>query len=370
MLDQLSATAKYAGVHSRYSIGWIALALVALAMQFGNIGSAKAQDSALPSAGDKSHTSVPSVTPRDAAGSYSEPLSPRIAGEFPIHRGDVLSVTVFGEPQLSCECAVGSTGKIILPLLKPVEAEGLTTTQLSDLIATRLQQAGLLRHPHVMVTIRSAPSSVVTVQGAVRSPQSVTVVGQAKLLSVLSQAGGLADDAGDTAKIYPSRFLPGGAGPRVGRGQESLTVNVKNLLDDTDASQNVDVFPGDRVVVERAGMFYVLGEVNRPGGYNLRSTDEQLTVLNALAIAGDLTSVAKRKNAVILRKDPKATGGRVEIKIDINALLNRREPDRKLAANDILYVPPSGPKRAARTATGTMLGVAGGLTTGLILYRR
>jgi polysaccharide biosynthesis/export protein len=370
MPDQLSTTAKYAGVHSRHSVRWIALALVALAIQLGNPGNATAQDSTVPPAPDKSDVSAPPVIPRGAAGSLSGPMSPGIAGEFPIHRGDGLSVIVFGEPQLSCECAVGPTGKIILPLLKPVDAEGLTTTQLSELVATRLQEAGILRYPHVTVTIRSAPSSVVTVQGAVRNPQSVPVVGQARLLSVLSQAGGLADDAGDTAKIYSARFLPRSVGPHVGAGRESVTVNVNKLLDDSDPSQNVDVFPGDRVAVERAGMFYVLGEVNRPGGYNLKSADEQLTVLNALAIAGDLTSVAKRKHVVILRKDAKAAGARDEIKVNIKAVLNRREPDPKLVANDILYVPASGPKRAARAATGTVLGVAGGLTTGLVFYRR
>jgi len=109
------------------------------------------------------------------------------------------------------------------------------------------------------------------------------------------------------------------------------------------------VWPGDRVSVERAGIFYVLGEVKNPGGYNLKSAQEQVTILEALAIAGDVTYVAKKSKAVIIRKDSTAPNGRKEIALNLGNILAGRSQDQLLQSNDVLYIPSSGGKRAVRS---------------------
>jgi polysaccharide export outer membrane protein len=287
-----------------------------------------------------------------------------------INRGDVLDVVVFDEPQLSCQCTVGPAGKIILPLLKPVKAQGLTPNELADVVAADLQQFGLLSHPRVTVTVRSTPSSVVVVQGAVRSPQAVQVQGQAKLLDVLLQTGGLADDAGDTATVFRGVLASRNDRSESSANSRNRTVDVKKLMDDSDSSQNVDVFPGDRVSIDRAGIFYIMGDVGRPGGYNLKSANERITVLQALAIAGDVGSTAKKKGLFILRKDPKARGGRDQIDVNLTAILARNAPDPELQTNDILFIPSSGRKRALHGFTGTAQALIVPTTTGLVIYRR
>jgi polysaccharide biosynthesis/export protein len=340
------------------------IALVA-ATTLGSMGTLTAQE-AIPQ--QKSGASVTAEKEgRASAPPESLEGSP---GYFPINRGDVLDVVVFDEPQLSCQCTVGQAGTIILPLLKPVKAQGLTPNQLADAVAAALLQSGLLSQPRVTVTVRSTPSSIVAVQGAVRSPQAVQVQGQAKLLDVLLQTGGLTDDAGDTATVFRGAFalrndLSGGSAK-----SKSITVDVKTLIDGSDSSQNIDVFPGDRVSVERAGLFYVMGEVGRPGGYNLKSANERITVLQALAISGDVGPTAKKKDVFILRKDPKARGGRNQIDLNLTAILARNAPDPELQANDILFIPSSGRKRALRGFTSTAQALVAPTTTALIIYRR
>jgi polysaccharide biosynthesis/export protein len=337
-----------------------------VAVLLGGLGALHTQRPATPAKPDR-----PAETPggESQAPSSRRPDS-RYAGYFPIGRGDVLDVAVFEEPQLSCECTVGPGGTIHPPLLKPVMAEGLTPIQLGEVVANDLRLAGLMSHPQVTVTVRSAPSSTVAVEGAVRSPQAIPVMGQTKLLTAVTQAGGLTDDAGDTATVYRGEFAMRNSVMEGEPRPQNMTADLQKLMNSGDPSQNVDLFPGDRVVVDRAGLFYVLGEVIRPGGYNLRSAHEHVTTLEALAIAGDVTAVAKKTRAVILRKDAKSSADRTQINVDLKAVLQRRAPDQQLQANDILYVPASGRKRAFHSATGTALSVAGGLTTGLIVYRR
>ncbi|MGA9392802.1 MAG: hypothetical protein WBV69_20400, partial [Candidatus Sulfotelmatobacter sp.] len=122
------------------------------------------------------------------------------------------------------------------------------------------------------------------------------------------------------------------------------------------------VWPGDRVSVEHAGIFYVLGEVGHPGGYNLKSAQEQVTILEALAIAGDVTFVAKKSKAVIIRKDATVPTGRKEIALNISNILSGHSPDQILQSNDVLYVPASGGKRAIRTLSSVPGAVAAAAT--------
>jgi len=122
------------------------------------------------------------------------------------------------------------------------------------------------------------------------------------------------------------------------------------------------IWPGDRVSVGRSGVYYVLGEVRTPGGFPLKNGHDELTVLRALAMAGDVTSVAKKNKAMILRSDPQSPNGRDEIKLDLSSILAGKTTDPILQANDILFIPGSDGKKVLRTLTGvpaSALGQAG-----------
>jgi polysaccharide export outer membrane protein len=129
-------------------------------------------------------------------------------------------------------------------------------------------------------------------------------------------------------------------------------------MDASDPTSQFSVWPGDRVSVEHAGIFYVLGEVGKPGSYNLKSAQEQVTILEALAIAGDVTFVAKKSKAVIIRKDSSDPSGRKEIALNLTNILSGRAPDQMLQSNDVLYVPASSGRRAVRTLSNVPGAVA------------
>jgi len=117
-----------------------------------------------------------------------------------------------------------------------------------------------------------------------------------------------------------------------------------NLAEDT--QNNVDVFPGDTIIFSRAGIVYVVGDVNHPSGFLIE--DNALTVLKALALAGGSTRTSALNKTRILRQTPT---GIQEIPIKLKQVLYAKAPDVALVKGDILFIPGSGAKAAAyRTA--------------------
>jgi polysaccharide export outer membrane protein len=208
----------------------------------------------------------------------------------------------------------------------------------------------------------------VAITGAVKNPQIYPVFGRITLLDILSQAGGVADDAGSSVTITRgevSRRALASEGGGAAEGGKSppvpptQTIDLRRLLESGDPSLNVDVYPGDRVTVQRAGVVYVLGAVNKAGGFLLTSDRRDLTVLKALALAEDLKSTAKAKKGMILRPNSSAPGGREEIPVDLHAMLQGQAPDKALQSNDILFVPDSTALRALKRASDVAVTAAG-----------
>jgi polysaccharide export outer membrane protein len=300
----------------------------------------------------------PSVEPSAAA-----PLPPSRAIEYLINPEDTLDIYVYDVPELSREYTVGPDGNVTVPLLpKGVAAAGLTPDQFARSLEETFRQSGRLSHPQITVSVKQSRRSMVTVDGAVKSPQTVPVMGPTLLLAVLSQCGGRADDAGNVITISRGEVALHELADQGVPASTTAKVEFKKLMNPDDPASKTEVWPGDRVFVEHAGLFYVLGQVARPGGYNLTSADEQVSVLDALALAGDATSIAKVDKTMLIRKDPKALNGRDEIALNLKDILEGRSPDQILKANDILYVPASGSRRAVHSAGAvatTMAAAAG-----------
>ena len=320
-----------------------------------------------------------SSTPREdsvsppAVAAVSPGAQPR-AQEMLVSPDDLVEVSILDVPQMSRVYRVSPGGEIVLPLLaQPIAAVGLTPVQLSHVIAEKLREAGLVSNPYVTVEVKESRMHSVTVGGAVKRAQIYPLFGGTTLLDVLSQAGGLGDEAGNTATISRGavalRALGSAGGPvdaALGAPPQVITVDLKRLLETGDPALNVDIYPGDRVMVQRAGIVYVVGAVNRVGGFPLKDDQEQMTVLKGIALAQDLKPTAIREKAVIIRKRPGAPEGREEIPVDLKKILAGRAPDAAMQPNDILFVPDSTGKKALRRAAE----VAVQISTGLILWRR
>lgn len=323
---------------------------------------------------------VESVTPaKDSSVAAKPAVAPgREAADYTVSPEDVLDVFVMDVPEVTRTYRVSSNGFLTLPLLpEPISAAGLSLNQLSRLIAAKFREAGMLNNAQVTVSLKETRLHSVIISGSVRRPQAYPVYGPTRLFDLLTQAGGLADDAGNEATIARSQTGLQAAGEEGNPAAEAdpapkeqtFTLNIRKLVENGEDKTNIFLYPGDRVTVQRAALIYVLGAVNRPGGYALRDPREEITVLKALAMAGDTTSVAKRKHIIILRMDPAAAEGkRQEIPVNIKAMLAGHMADMKLRTEDILYVPESAGLKVIRQAVGTGVGAGTAIATGMIIY--
>jgi len=302
------------------------------------------------------------------------PSSPGQGFDYVIAPDDDLEVFVMDIPELSHDYRVSPTGLISVPLLKdPILAAGLTPNRLGQVIAKELQTAGMVDHPYITVRVKQSRLHAVAVLGAVKRPQIYPIFGTTTLMDALSQAEGLAVDAGSTAIVTRGETaMRALAAEDPDKGQDergtpvpsTMKIDLNRLLERGDTDANVVLYPGDRVSVQRAGIIYVVGAVNKSGGYVLTNEREQMTVLKAVALAESLKSTAAPKRAVIIRKNPGASVGTDEIPVDLKKMLAGHAPDKVLMANDILFVPESGLKKAGyRTAEAAAQGAT------LLLYR-
>jgi polysaccharide export outer membrane protein len=178
----------------------------------------------------------------------------------------------------------------------------------------------------------------------------------------LSQAQGLNDDASSIAVISRGEtgLLAANSVPSV------QTVDLKKLLETGSPAYNVDIYPGDRVTVPRAGIVYVTGAVTKPGGFPIRSTGDGTTVLQAVALAEGLKSTAVLKRTTIIRLDPAAPDGHKQLPIDLKEIMAGKAKDPVLQASDILFIPDSQSKKAFGRGVEAALSVV----TGLAIYGR
>lgn len=181
------------------------------------------------------------VAQRSGSGSSGrvEPTSPPRAGEYAIGPGDVLSIQVWKEPDLSRTMPVRPDGRISLPVLGEMQASGLTALQLQDRIGSRLQV--FVRNPQVNVTVEQIKSRTFNVVGKVAKAGSFELLKPTTVLDAIALAGGFQDFARVT-KIYVLR--------RSGSGKDAmLRFNYKRVIKGQHPEQNVTLEPNDTVVV-------------------------------------------------------------------------------------------------------------------------
>ena len=287
------------------------------------------------------------------------------AQDYVIAPDDLLEVYILDVPELSRAYRVSQSGAFVFPLLpKPLMAAGLTLDAFSALLTNELKTTGTISDPHLNVSVKESRLHSISVTGAVKSPQVYPLLGPSKLLAVLTQAGGISDDAGSTLRVTRGgalkNFSPGASNtPTPAEDADGITINLNDLLNGVNSGLNIDIYPGDWINVPRAGIIYVVGAINRPGGYVLNTAREHLSVLQLVAIAEDLKPTAKRDHSMIIRRP--SGGQRQEIAIDLKKILAGKSPDVTLEANDILFVPDSLSKKALRRGADAVVQIATGL---------
>jgi polysaccharide export outer membrane protein len=263
--------------------------------------------------------------------------------------GDLLHLKVLEAPELEQSSRVSDAGTVALILGGKVQVAGLTPAEAAVAIGRALVEGHYVLTPHVSVTTEQTATQNVTILGQVRSPGSYPIATPRPILDVLALAGGLNDLAQRKVTIQRHSTKE--------RVDYVLSNSANAALD-----ANVPVYPGDTVLVPKADVVYVLGDVNRPGGIAIVTNDSKLSALQALSLAGGTPPNAVPSHSRLIRKQ--ADGSHVELPLQLSAMQKGKEPDIALQGDDIIYVPFSYARNMA-VGAGSLVGA----TSSAAIYR-
>src|ERR1700690_1532205 len=232
--------------------------------------------------------------------------------------GDLLEVSVYNVPELTTKSRLGTNGDVYLPLVDYVHVSGLTVEEAQALIEKRLSDGGFVKSPHVSLNVDQSASQGVSLLGEVARPGVYPVIGEPRLFDVISTAGGFTATAGQSITVTHRN-----------QSDKPVTVPLSRKLADN-ATSNIAVSPGDTILVHKADVIYVVGDVGRPSGFLMDS--DTLTVLKAIALAGGTTATAKLNGIKILRKGP---NGMTETPVELKKILQAKAVDIPMQAEDI-----------------------------------
>lgn len=295
----------------------------------------------------QSRTAATTGRPPVAAARVNEAAPASAADSTPDEKllldvGDLLDVSVFDTPELSAKLRVDDRGEVMLPVAGAVSVKGLTAQQAQTVIETRFRRMDVLRDPHVEVLVLEYATQGVTVGGEVKLPGVYPWVGKHTVLDFISIAGGLTPAASRTITLS-----------RKNR-EQTLTFQLNSSPLSTGGDPEVQ--PGDRILVGRAGVVYVVGDVGRPGGYLIESP-ERVTVLKAIALAQGINKTAKY-DAKLIRNAP---SGRTETDLPLKRILANKAADPNLQDGDVLFIPVSGAKNWGEKSAASVMQMAVGL---------
>jgi polysaccharide export outer membrane protein len=270
---------------------------------------------------------------------------PQTSPTTQISDGDLLDVVIFETPELSGRFRVNMKGDILLPLAGALHVEGLTLAEITDAVAERYKAAKILVDPQVTVFVAEFTRRTITISGEVRSPGVYPIVAPRTLADTMAMAGGLSEAASRTVSIVhaadPDKII-------------HVTLNVGAQTPVSIREGRIEILPGDHIYVARSGVVYLVGELQRPGGYQVEHNN-RLTLLEAVALAGGLTRTAKGSQSRLIRRSPT---GREELTVNLQKVLYGGGPDMLLTDGDILFVPNSLRKEYTQQIISAAVGTA------------
>jgi polysaccharide biosynthesis/export protein len=232
--------------------------------------------------------------------------------------GDAVKVTVYEQPDLTTEARISEAGAINFPLLGQVTVGGTTTAAVEATIAKLLRDGKFVKQPHVNVGVTQYRSQQISVLGYVSKPGKYALEGPSTVADLLALAGGVTQEGADRATLT-----------RQGTDNHTAKkeIDLLALLQTGDAAHNMAVANGDVLYVPRAPVFYIYGEVQKPGVYRL---ERHMSVVQALSVGGGLTGRGTERGIKIKRRG--ADGRPQTIEPSLSDLLT---PD------DVIYVKES-----------------------------
>ncbi|MGD8237786.1 MAG: SLBB domain-containing protein [Armatimonadota bacterium] len=191
------------------------------------------------------------------------------------------------------------------------------------------------------------------VAGEVKGPGAYEVLPNARLLSLLTAAGG------PTAMADLSHAT-------ILREGETINVNLQKMFDpgqpdiEGAMAENVPVLPGDVIFVPRGGVAYILGAVMKPGAYAVRDGS---TIVDAITAAGGVAPHGTPKKILLARRDEQGEPVMTQLNMNVVVAKGSSEPTLELRPGDIVYVARKKHGRDMRSIRDIFFGATGLLLT-------
>jgi polysaccharide export outer membrane protein len=235
--------------------------------------------------------------------------------DYRLAEGDAIRIIVFQNPDLTLDTRVSESGTIAYPLIGQVKIGGLTLAEAQNKIAVALENGHYVKQPQVNINLTQIVGNQVSVLGQVNKPGSYPLLTfNTHVSQMLANAGGIAVTGGDTVIL---------TGTRDGKPFRK-EIDIASLYLDGHMGDDELLQGGDGLYVDRAPMFYIYGEVQRPGSYPLL---RHMTVMQALAAGGGLTPRGTERSLRVYRHNKNGSNDKIEPR-----------PTDTVQANDVIYV--------------------------------
>ncbi len=238
------------------------------------------------------------------------------ADEYQLGPGDSVRITVYNNADLTTEARIAEDGSIPFPLVGRVALAGLTKAAAEQRLSKLLTEGGFLRQAEINLAVTDYRSQQVSILGEVAKPGKYPISSTTTVMDILAQAGGISDKGSSLLRLV-QHDANGAAHER----------NVD--LDQLVASNGTDLIVrnGDVIFVAAQPVFYIYGEVQKPGVYPLQ---RDMTVRQAIATGGGLTVRGTERGLRVSRRNK---AGAIEMR--------RIKLHEQLTAGDVVQVKES-----------------------------
>lgn len=287
---------------------------------------------------DESISSVIQETPHYTVSEYLIKF-PEAGGkgakDYKVGGYDVLNITVYEEKDLSREAVrVSADGYLSFPLIGRLMVDNLTTSEIEKLISLKLAEGQYLLDAHTSVMVTEYRSKRFLVLGAVKNPGSYPLQARERVLDAISRAEGVSSDqAGKKGMIIRTED------PNTTKEHKIvINLDLQGLLKGRDQVSNLFLRDKDVLFIPKAEYFYIIGEVKEPGSYAL--TDREITLVEAISMAGGFTPIAARNRTRIIRVED-GVEKIIEVKVDAITDAGKKIHDVMIQPNDVIVIPES-----------------------------
>lgn len=226
--------------------------------------------------------------------------TPLAVADYVIGAGDALSIKIHDHQELTTETRVSERGLINIPLVGDVNLSGQSAFEAGRTIAELLAKQGIVKNAQVTVFILDYKSQQVSVLGQVNKPGVYSLDAGNLLTDVLALAGGINQLGEDRVIITHQND----------NKIHKEVVDLRNVLEYPSQDRMVAVSKGDIIFVPKASMFYIYGEVQRPGSFRI---EPEITVAQAISLGGGLTPRGTLRGITIVRRDQSGLAKTVEV---------------------------------------------------------